>query len=172
MACVTVSGHQAGGARAGLATSGAVAAPANGLPLSLAVYGSYGSAGSTFAYDGENRLIAANVAGGAGAATFVYDGEGRRVEKIGGSGAVTTTYVHDASGLLAAEYGTAPEAGAGTEYLSADQLGSTRLVVDASGTPQRCVNYLPFGEEIAAGQDGRSGCYETLGSPEYPTSPT
>ena len=129
----------------------------------------YDTSGSWFAYDGENRLLGASVAnqGGAG---FVYDGEGRRVQKISSSGAVAT-YVYDAMGNLAAEYSTAAPAAAGTQYLTSDFLGSTRLITDASGNPVRCIDYLPFGEEIPAGVDGRSGCYETMGSPQYPSPP-
>ncbi len=92
------------------------------------------------------------------------------MQKISSSGAVTT-YVHDAMGNLAAEYSTAAPAAAGTQYLTSDFLGSTRLITDASGNPVRCFDYLPFGEEIPAGENGRSGCYETMGSPQYPTSP-
>ncbi len=110
------------------------------------------TSGSWFTYDGENRLLTANVAN-QGGASFVYDGEGRRVEKISSSGAVTT-YVHDAMGNLAAEYSTAAPAAAGTQYLTSDYLGSTRLITDASGNPVRCFDYLPFGEEIPAGMNG------------------
>jgi RHS repeat-associated protein len=35
----------------------------------------------------------------------------------------------------------------------------------------RCIDYLPFGEEIPSGVNGRSGCYETLGSPQFPAPP-
>ena len=116
---------------------------AAGNQLSLAVYGSYGSAGSTFAYDGENRLIAANVAGGAGAATFVYDARGTLVAE---------------SGNEPADSGTLPT---GTEYLTADHLGSTRLATDSSGNVIKRYDYLPFGEEIWAGTDGRSTDYNS-----------
>jgi len=36
----------------------------------------YSTPGSAFTYDGENRLLTANVAG-TGVTSFVYDGEGR-----------------------------------------------------------------------------------------------
>ena len=127
------------------------------------------ASGSWFTNDGENRLLTANVAN-QGGASFVYDGEGRRVQKTASSGAATT-YVHDAMGNLAAEYSTAAPAAAGTQYLTSDFLGSTRLITDASGNPVRCIDYLPFGEEIPAGVNGRSGCYETMGSPQYPSPP-
>jgi RHS repeat-associated protein len=146
----------------------------NQTALAMAV-SPYNQTASTFTYDGENRLLAASV-GGQGGASFVYDGEGRRVQKITPS--ATTTYIHDAKGELAMELSTAAPTASGTEYLTADTLGSTRLITDASGNPQRCIDYLPFGEEIPAGVDGRTGpCYETLGSgglsptgPEYPAA--
>jgi YD repeat-containing protein len=125
-----------------------------------AATGQYNTLGSSFTYDGENRLLTTNVAN-AGGPSFVYDGEGRRVQKISASG--TTTYIHDAKGELAMEIGTAAPTASGTEYLTADTLGSTRLITDATGNPQRCIDYLPFGEEIPAGVDGRTGpCWMRL----------
>jgi len=143
----------------------------NQTALAMAV-SPYNQTASTFTYDGENRLLAASV-GGQGGASFVYDGEGRRVQKITPS--ATTTYIHDAKGELAMEVSTAAPTASGTEYLTADTLGSTRLITDASGNPQRCIDYLPFGEEIPAGENGRTGpCYESLGSAntaQYPAPP-
>jgi len=153
-----------------------------GNQLSLAQYSNWGTVGSTFTYDGENRLLTANVAG-TGVTSFVYDGEGRRVEKLSAAG-VTTTYIHDAEGELAAEYSTAAATVLGTEYLSADHLGSTRLITSAAntlengvspggaGTPMECQDYLPFGELIPAGVDGRTGCYPAMASPPNPQYPS
>jgi RHS repeat-associated protein len=143
---------------------------AAGNQLSVAQFASFATAGSTFSYDGENRLLTANMAL-QGGPSFVYDGEGRRVQKT--SGSVTITYIHDAKGDLAAEYSTAPDPAVGTQYLSDDHLGSTRLITDWNGIPQRCFDYLPFGEEIPAGIDGRviGSCYEAMNTPaQYPTS--
>ena len=139
-----------------------------GNQVSTAQYLNYGTVGSAFTYDGENRLLTTNIAQ-TGGPTFVYDGEGRRVQKI--SGSATTTYIHDAKGELVAEYSTAAPTPSGTDYLTADTLGSTRLITDATGNPTRCIDYLPFGEEIPTGVDGRSGCYGSLTSPQYPTTP-
>jgi YD repeat-containing protein len=93
--------------------------------------GVYVTPASTFAYDGENRLLTASI-GNQNGATFAYDGEGRRVQKTSASG-VVTTYVHDAMGNLAMELSTAAPAAAGTQYLTADFLGSTRLITNGSG---------------------------------------
>jgi RHS repeat-associated protein len=129
-----------------------------------------GSSG-TFTYDGENRLLSANVLN-EGTVTFAYDAEGRRVQKTSAQG--TTTYIHDAMGRLAAEYSTQAPTATGTQYLTADHLGSTRLVTDGTGNVVRCIDYLPFGEEIPSRENGRSGCYESLGNailPQYPAPP-
>ena len=111
-------------------------------------------------YDAENRATTATENGAT--ASYSYDGEGRRVIKtLGGQ---TTVYVYDAAGNLAAEYGPS-SGGHGTQYLTADALGSTRLVTDANGATVRCYDYLPFGEEILSGYAGRSApCF-------VPTSP-
>jgi RHS repeat-associated protein len=69
-----------------------------------------------------------------------------------------TTYVYDAFGQLAAEYGGTSSL-TGTRYLTADPLGSTRLVTDAAGGSQQCSDYFPFGEELAAGTGSRPACY-------------
>jgi RHS repeat-associated protein len=77
------------------------------------------------------------------------------------SGSVTEAYVYDARGQLAAEYGGAAVETA-THYVTADHLGSTRVITDASKGVLQCKDYLPFGDEIlATTQNARSGigCY-------------
>ena len=107
----------------------------------------------TFAYDAENRQKTATTT--LGTTTYAYDGEGRRVKKTVGS--VTTTYVYDAMGRLAAEYGGSNTA-TGTQYLTPDHLGSTRLVTNSLGSAVQCRDYLPFGEEIPRSA-GAPACY-------------
>ena len=81
------------------------------------------AAGRTFSYDGENRQVSFN----GGTATYSYDGDGRRVKKVDGAG--TTIFVYNVMGQMVAEYSTTPPQGAGgTSYLTADHLGSTRVV--------------------------------------------
>ena len=106
-----------------------------------------------FTYDAENRLRTART-GADAATTYHYDGDGRRVKKE--RAADTTVYVYDAFGQLAAEYATATSTRNGTEYLTADHLGSTRLVTDANGNLVSRHDYLPFGEEINEGVGGRT----------------
>ena len=88
---------------------------------------SLGSVGIT--YDAENRQTTTTL--NSVTAQYAYDGDGRRVKKV--SGGVTTVYVYDAQGRLAAEYTTAASTQplCTTCYLTADPLGSTRLVSDA-----------------------------------------
>ncbi len=122
----------------------------------------------SFTYDGEGRQVSATAAGLTN--TYTYDGEGRRVTKT--AWGQTTVYVYDAMGQLAAEYGGAGT-DAGTHYLTADTLGSTRL--ETSGTAQtgpsvvRNYDYLPFGQEIGAGTAGRDA---TFSAGYYPSAAT
>jgi RHS repeat-associated protein len=120
----------------------------------------------SYAYDGENRL-ASTQGPNIGGVYYGYDGDGRRVTKLicpstsactaATIGANLTVYAYDAQGQLAAEYG--PSADTGTRYLTADHLGSTRVITDSSGVAQKCYDYYPFGEDIAAGTGGRPGCF-------------
>ncbi|MCC7342095.1 MAG: hypothetical protein IT170_13530 [Bryobacterales bacterium] len=110
-----------------------------------------GIGGYTFTYDAEGRMTGSTLAGAATA--YAYDGEGRRVKKT--AAGVSTWYIYGADGQLMAEYG-GPAQTAGTRYLTADHLGSVRLVTDASGNVVSRHDYLPFGEEIPAGVGGRT----------------
>ncbi len=106
----------------------------------------------TYTYDADNRLVTFN----GSAATYSYDGDGRRVKKVVGS--ATTVLVYDAHGQMVAEYSNqAPPTSGGTSYVTADHLGSTRLVTDSTGTVIARHDYAPFGEEITSVIGGRSG---------------
>ena len=115
--------------------------------------------GSVYTYDAENRLATA------GTSQYFYDGDGHRTKKITASG--TTTYVYDAAGELTAEY----ESGGSTKlssvrmYLTADHLGSTRVVTTSGGQIEQCFDYLPFGEELPSDWGARSSvaCYNAPG---------
>jgi RHS repeat-associated protein len=112
--------------------------------------------GNTVTYDAESRQT--NVVGAGVNEMYVYDGDGRRVEKLGYGGTPTTVFVYDALGRMAAEYSTATDSpSCVTCYLSVDQLGTARLITDQSGNVVGRHDYLPFGEELAANQDGRTG---------------
>ena len=129
-----------------------------------------GVSGLAFGYDAENRQTSAM--GGLTAASYSYDGDGRRVQKVtcpagtlpctaASTGATVTTYVYDVSGKLAAEYSTNPGTPQCTTcYLTADQLGSTRMMTDGTtGAVVGLHDYLPFGEEIPDGMGGRGALY-------------
>ncbi len=90
--------------------------------------------------------------------TYVYDGDGRRVAKGVTGSAPNTVFIYDATGQLVAEYTAAASGSPCTNcYLSADHLGTTRLVTNGDGVATVIArhDYLPFGEEIGAGQAGR-----------------
>ena len=110
--------------------------------------------GYLFSYDGENRMVRSTLNGID--TNYAYDGDGRRVQKTGVN---STTFVYDARGALAAEYSTQAPPVAGTEYVTVDHLGSTRLTTNASGNPIAYHDYVPFGAEIPAGVNGRSNLY-------------
>jgi RHS repeat-associated protein len=104
-------------------------------------------------YDAENRQVSYTKA--SVTTSYAYDGDGRRVKKVDSTG--TTVFVYNASGQLVAEYTDVNQSGTvAMSYLTADHLGSTRLVTDASGSVKARHDYLPFGEEIETGIGGRS----------------
>ncbi|MBZ5554006.1 MAG: hypothetical protein LAO21_14900 [Acidobacteriia bacterium] len=111
--------------------------------------------GVSYSYDAENRLT--NFSNGT--ATYAYDGDGRRVKKTVQSAIATTVFVYNVLGQLVAEYcsGSGCNSISGTEFLTADHLGSTRVVTDASGGVISRHDYLPFGEAISTGIGGRTG---------------
>ncbi len=113
--------------------------------------------GNTQTYDAENRQATVSFAGST--ESYGYDGDGRRVSKaVSGTGGAATVYVYDAMGRLAAEYSTgAATSPCATCYLSADHLGSTRLVVDQNGNVVARHDFLPFGEEVTVGRNGQWG---------------
>jgi RHS repeat-associated protein len=124
-----------------------------------------GSNGQSFAYDAENRLITVS-SGSSTIASYAYDGDGRRVQET--AGGLTTTYIYDALGDLAAEYinGTVAPALCTTCYLTADYLGSTRMMTGGTGNAVSLHDYQPFGEEISGGVGGRSySLYDQLNNP-------
>jgi RHS repeat-associated protein len=99
---------------------------------------------------------------------YYYDGEGRRVEQIDPTTG-TTVFVYDAFGNLAADYGAlTPVPSTGTEYVTADDVGTTRLVTDSAGNVLERHDFEPFGHELMGTEAGswRSGV------PGYGVTPT
>ncbi len=113
----------------------------------------------TATYDAENRQIqtVGNLGGTTTTVNYAYDGDGKRVTKAVTGGA-TTTYLYDAKGDLSAEYSTATNPDSGTQYLTSDMLGSTRLITTGTTTPTffSRSDYLPFGQEIPTTWGGRT----------------
>jgi len=104
-------------------------------------------AGHELAYDGENRLARSDNFGNV--ITYVYDGLGRRVK------AGNRVFAYLATGELGAEYG-GTVLNPGTTYLTADHLGSTRLVTKQDGSMASRYDYAPFGEDLGQGVSGRT----------------
>jgi RHS repeat-associated protein len=104
--------------------------------------------GNVMAYDAENHMTSFN--GSNGLWNYSYDGDGRRVKKAISLGTDTTIFVYDAMGRLAAEYANNNPINHGTSYLTADHLGSTRVVTDSTGAVKGRYDYLPFGEQVSA----------------------
>ena len=110
-------------------------------------------AGRSLTYDGDNRMVSFDTTGTDSDTTYSYDGEGRRVKKVVG-GAITV-YVYNAAGQLVAEYTNPWRQETGTRYLTADHLGSTRVVTGEDQSVLSRHDYLPFGEEIGAALGNR-----------------
>ncbi|MET0753109.1 MAG: RHS repeat-associated core domain-containing protein, partial [Pyrinomonadaceae bacterium] len=102
-----------------------------------------------FVYDAENRLkefFKGTNNSETPDATYSYDGNGKRVKKISASEIVV--FVYNADGTLAAEYSTTPPEDAKVSYLTADHLGSPRIITDEAGMVVSRHDYLSFGDEI------------------------
>ncbi len=114
--------------------------------------------GNVLSYDYDNMVVTETDGVSQAVETYVYDGQGHRVEKYGPNGTPKTVFVYDALGQLTAEYSTVVNTSpCATCYLSADYLGTPRLVTDGAGNLIGRHDYLPFGEELQAGTFGRDG---------------
>ncbi len=107
-----------------------------------------------YKYDAENRIKEANGGAANGGSTYVYDGDGRRVKKLVGQS--TVVFLYSISGRLVAEYSnTVSSEGGGTNYLTADHLGTPRVITRQDQAVNIRRDYMPFGEEISASIGGR-----------------
>ena len=116
--------------------------------------------------DAENHIKTVD-----GAVAYVYDGEGQRVRKLlgenvrmvygitggliaefdGTSGDLKKEYIYGADGLAATI-----AAGEGTRYVTADHLGSPRILNATNGAVISRHDYQLFGEELFAGMGNRT----------------
>lgn len=104
-----------------------------------------------YLYNAENRVKSVNGGSAAGGASYFYDGNGRRVKKVvGGSPSWTTIFVYDSDGTLLAEYSDSSVTAGGLSYITADNLGSARIITDQNKAVKGRHDYQPFGEEIPA----------------------
>jgi RHS repeat-associated protein len=104
-----------------------------------------------YTFDAEERQT--KVDNGA-TGTYSYDGRGQRVKSISSLG--TTLCVYDAMGRLVAEYTSGNATGSGTSYITADALGSPRVITAQDKSVKARHDYLPFGEEIPVGYGSRT----------------
>lgn len=112
------------------------------------------SLGRQFTFDGNNKQIQVKDSGNNVIGSYYYDGNGRRVKKV--TVFETVVFVYDASGRLVAEYSTQPTANPGLSYVTIDNVGSPRVVTDAAGAVMARRDFMPFGEELAAGTANRT----------------
>jgi RHS repeat-associated protein len=151
----------------------------NGAPMIYDAAGNQTNDGSgQRTYDAENRMLTAINGGVSG--SYTYDTDGRRVRRI--IGGLETWQVYGIGGELLAEYAAGgasntPQKEYGyrngqmlvvwdgsetgdrqLQWLVQDHLGSTRMVVDRSGSLGgiRRHDFAPFGEELFAGVGIRS----------------
>jgi RHS repeat-associated protein len=101
--------------------------------------------GRSYFYDAENRLIRVT-ATGFPTVEYQYDGLGNRVRTLAGGS--PTLYAYNTFAQLIGEYGSAANPTSGTTYVTADHLGSSRVITNAGGVPIARADYLPFGEEV------------------------
>ncbi len=103
------------------------------------------ASGNQFLYDAENHQKEVKNSSNQIVGLYVYDGEGRRVKKI--SSTETTIFVYDGGGQLVAEYSTALATTPQVSYLTADHLGSPRVITNQLGAVTTRKDYMAFGEE-------------------------
>ncbi|MBD3262697.1 MAG: hypothetical protein GF334_13690, partial [Candidatus Altiarchaeales archaeon] len=124
-------------------------------------------------FDGWNRLrrVRLGDASGEGGAFYAYDGSGRRILKvvfhedgtntttlypfkdyvrvINSSGTYDTKYVYDNQDTLLARQ----DPDGSKYYYHPNHLGSTDIVTDESGEVVEEYEYLPYGAELAGGNE-------------------
>jgi RHS repeat-associated protein len=134
----------------------------------------YNAAAANRVYDAENRMTKETQAGGIDVGVYTYNADGQRVRRTvsgvekwqvyGIGGEMVAEYSANGA-ILDKEYGyrngqllVTAESAAQIKWLVADNLGTPRIIVDKVGTLASVSrhDYLPFGEELLAGQGGRS----------------
>jgi RHS repeat-associated protein len=141
--------------------------------------------GGARAYDAENHMTSAQfVSGVLQTAIYTYDAFGNRTRRNTGAGG-EVWYVYGMDGELLAEYAAnaspsspqkeygyqggemlvTAEPAATVKWFVTDQLGTSRMVVDRTGSLSgvRRHDYLPFGEEVGADANWRTAARGYVG---------
>lgn len=108
------------------------------------------AANQRFIYDAENRMkeyFHSTNQTNTPDAVYRYDGEGKRVKKISGNNQVI--FVYNSSGQLIAEYANQTAANPQVSYLTADHLGSPRIITGNNGEVISRHDYMAFGADIS-----------------------
>lgn len=128
--------------------------------------------GHLYNYDAENRIATA------GGETYIYDGDGNRVMKTGGvaariywlGAASEVLNEFDTSGnnpernvYLAGALRARVDANGTVNYVLGDQIGSTRIVANASGGVEDDIDYYPFGMTTNYAVSSSSNIYKFTG---------
>ncbi len=106
--------------------------------------------GKQFLYDAENHQKQVKDANNVIIGEYLYDGEGKRVKKI--SSTEITVFVYNGGGTLVAEYSTAIAQTPQVSYLTADHLGSARVITNQNGAVTTRKDYMAFGDEASSAQ--------------------
>ncbi len=117
-----------------------------------------------FTYDAENHQIKVDTVDANGNVIsnngeYLYDGDGRRVKKI--SSTEITVFVYDGGGQLVAEYSTALAQTPQVSYLTADHLGSARVITNQNGAVTTRKDYMAFGDEASSAQRTANPNYDS-----------
>lgn len=120
-----------------------------------------GPNGREFHYDGKNQLVEVRSPDGVQIARYEYDANGKRVRTV--TPLETRVFVYSL-GRLASEYSTRANEGSSV-FVTADHLGTPRVITRHDGGIEARRDFLPFGEEIFQGVGHRTG------STGYPQTP-
>lgn len=117
-----------------------------------------------FVYDAENHQTAffkPTNSSQTADATYSFDGEGKRVKKE--TSTEITIFVYNGGGQLVAEYSTQISQTPKLSYLTADHLGSPRIITDETGAVISRHDYTGFGVDIAEAYGSIGGRSATQG---------
>ncbi len=117
-----------------------------------------------FTYDAENHQTMVETVDANGNritldGEYLYNGEGKRVKKI--SSTEITIFVYNGGGTLVAEYSTAVAQTPQVSYLTADHLGSARVITNQNGAVTTRKDYMAFGDEASSAQRSTNLNYDS-----------